>query len=135
MAESCCGAMPRRTVSEYLDRALRRNRAGLHPLRGDECRDGNGLSACFSAEAPGGTIRALGFRVSTCATLLAYCEMLAELTCGKSVTAAKGITAAELVASLPEVPVLKRDRAQLAIGALGSLLQHADQLAIAGEVR
>jgi len=119
----CCGATPRRSVSEYLDRGLRRNRAGLHDLRGEEHSDRNGLSASFSAEASGGAILAIGFKVSSCATLLAYSEMLAELASGKSLAAAQQITAADLVAALPEVPPLKRDRAILAAGAFGSLLQ------------
>jgi hypothetical protein len=132
MSGGCCGA-PRRSVSDYLDRGLRRNRAGLHQLRGAERRDRNGLSACFSADACGGTIRALGFKVSSCATLLAYSEMLAELAAGMSLAAAQELAAADLVAALPEVPPLKRDRAILAVAAFGSLLQHADQTVTAGE--
>jgi hypothetical protein len=123
MSGGCCGATARRSVSEYLDRGLRRNRAGLHDLRGAEHSDRNGLSASFSAEASGGAIRTVGFKVSSCATLLAYSEMLAELASGKSLAAAQEITAAHLVAALPEVPPLKRDRALLAVGAFGSLLQ------------
>jgi hypothetical protein len=133
MAGGCCGAAPRRSVSDYLDRGLRRNRAGLHALRGRECRDGNGLSACFSGEFSGGTITAIGFKVSVCATLLAYSDMLAELAAGNGVAAARSFTAADLIAALPEVPPLKRDRAVLAIEAFGSLLRHADQLTTAGE--
>jgi hypothetical protein len=133
MEGGCCGATPRRSVSEYLDRGLRRNRAGLRAVRGVECRDRNDLSAHFSGDLTADTIRSIGFKVSPCATLLAYSEMLAELATGQSLTTARRLTAAALAASLPEVPPAKRDRAILAVAALHSLLQHADQLAIAGE--
>ncbi|MDB5410827.1 MAG: NifU-like terminal protein [Rhodospirillales bacterium] len=133
MEGGCCGTTPRRSVSDYLDRGLRRNRAGLRAVRGVVCRDRNDLSAHFSGDLVADTIRSIGFKVSPCATLLAYCEMLAELATGRSPTAAWNLTAADLAASLPEVPPPKRDRAILAVAALHSLLLHADQLAIAGE--
>ena len=115
--EACCSVAPRRTVGELIERGFRRNRAAPLPIEGGECADADGNAARFSLEVADGRITAAGFRASSCATLIAYCEFIAELAPGFRLEIARELTAANLVEGLPGVPALKRERAVLAIAA------------------
>jgi NifU-like protein involved in Fe-S cluster formation len=64
----------------------------------------------------------MNFRATTCITLIAYSELIAELVTGQNAREAAAIEAADLVALLPDVPLLKRDRALLAIDAFRAAL-------------
>jgi hypothetical protein len=123
--ESCCGGAPRRTVSELFDRGYRRNRKAPLAIEGAELRDANELLARFSLDITGGFIKAVHFRATTCITLIAYNELIAEIVTGRNARDAAAIEAAELVALLPDVPLLKRDRALLAINAFRAALKAA----------
>ena len=114
--EACC-VKPRLTVSELFERGYRRNRAAPLPGEGAQCADTDGNTARFSLVIADGKIARIGFRATTCATLIAYCECVAEIVSGFSLEIAKELTAAELVASVPGVPPLKQNRAILAIAA------------------
>jgi len=114
--EVCC-VKPRLTVSELFERGYRRNRAAPLPVEGAQCADTDGNTARFSMVIADGKIARIGFRATTCATLIAYCEYVAEIVAGFSLEIAKELTAAELVASVPGVPPLKQNRAILAIAA------------------
>jgi hypothetical protein len=120
--ESCCGGAARRTVSELFDRGYRRNRKPPLSIEGAELHDTNELFARFSLGITGGFIKAVHFRATTCITLIAYNELIAELVIGQNMRDAAAIEAAELVALLPDVPLLKRDRALLAINAFRAAL-------------
>ena len=74
-----------------------------------------------------GRVTAVGFHASCCATLIAYCEYIAEIAPGFSLTIARELTASNLVDSVPGVPALKRDRAVLAIAAFRAALLSADE--------
>jgi NifU-like protein involved in Fe-S cluster formation len=117
----CCAA-PRMTVSELLERGLRRNRAAPLAIQGDDCADAEGNRARFSLDVVDGTIGAIGFRVTSCATLIAYGELIAEATPGLRLELAAGLSARDLIEALPGVPRLKRDRAVLAVAAFRSAL-------------
>jgi NifU-like protein involved in Fe-S cluster formation len=123
--DNCCGNAPRRTVSDLFDRGYRRNRKSPLAIEGTELRDLNGLLARFSLEVADGFIKAVNFRATTCITLLAYSELVAELTIGQRVHEAAKLSPAELVDALPDVPLLKRDRALLAVKAFRAALSAA----------
>ena len=120
--EACCSVTPRFTVAELFERGFRRSRDKPFAIEGETVRDAEGNSARFSLELDGGKLAGLRFRVSSCTTLIAYSEALAELLPGLDAGLAAHFTPAELVAALPGVPALKQNRAVLAVAALRSAL-------------
>jgi len=125
--ESCCNVTPRLTVSELFERGWRRNRAATRAVEGARCSNADGYSACFSLDVADGKIAGVGFRASSCATLLAYCEYIAEIVPGYGLDIATALTAKNLIENLPGVPALKQDRAVLAIAAFRAALAAAAQ--------
>jgi NifU-like protein involved in Fe-S cluster formation len=123
----CCNVTPRRTVSELFERGFRRNRAAPLPIAGEPASDAEGDTARFSLDVADGRIAGIGFRASSCATLIAYCELIAELMPGFGLAIARELTAGNLVEQLPGVPPLKRERAVLAIAAFRAALVEADE--------
>jgi NifU-like protein involved in Fe-S cluster formation len=119
--EPCCAA-PRMTVSELFERGLRRNRDAPLPIRGDCRTDAEGNRASFSCDVADAKIVAIGFQVSPCATLIAYCELIAQTLPGRTVDLAQALTPRDLAEQLPGVPALKRGRAVLAIAAFRAAL-------------
>jgi NifU-like protein involved in Fe-S cluster formation len=124
---ACCGSKPRRTVSDLFDRGYKRSRLPSFAIEGVELRGENDLSARFSLDLVNGMIAGARFRASTCITLIAYCELLTELVAGKTPRDAARISEGELVASLPGVPAMKRDRAALATDAFRAALAAASR--------
>ena len=122
---ACCVVTPRRTVSELFDRGLRRSRQAPLAVQGETRRDANGFTASFSLTIDEGTLGKIGFKATTCITLVAYCELIAELSAGQDIAQAARLAPADLVAELPNVPALKRDRAPLAIAAFRDALAAA----------
>jgi NifU-like protein involved in Fe-S cluster formation len=120
--EACCSVTPRFTVAELFERGFRRNRAAPLAVEGDAVRDAEGNSARFSLDLDGGKLGEIRFRVSTCTTLIAYCEALAELLPGLDADLAAHFTPTELVDALPGVPRLKQPRAILAVAAFRAAL-------------
>jgi NifU-like protein involved in Fe-S cluster formation len=126
--EACCNVTPRLTVTELFERGFRRNREAPHAIVGASCIGAEDNTAAFSLDVADGRIAAVGFHVSCCATLIAYCEYIAEVTPGFRLALARELTAANLVDNVPGVPALKRDRALLAIAAFRAALLAADEL-------
>lgn len=124
--EACCNVTPRLSVTELFERGFRRSREAPRAIAGVTCTGAEDNSASFSLDVADGRITAVGFRASCCATLIAYCEYLAEVMSGFELAIARELTAANLVDSLPGVPALKRDRAVLAIAAFRAALLAAD---------
>ena len=124
--EPCC-ATPRLTVSELLERGLRRNRAAPLPVEGPDCSDAQEHRARFSLRIDGGRIAAVGFRASSCATLIAYCELIAETVPGQRRELAAALSPRDLVGALTGVPPLKQERAVLAVTALRAALAQVQQ--------
>lgn len=120
--QACCSAMPRLTVSELFERGFRRLREVPHAIEGDACSDAEGNFAHFSLDFANGRIQRVGFRSSSCATLIAYCELIAEVAAGFSHAIAREMTAKEIVDALPGVPAYKHERATLAVAAFRSAL-------------
>jgi NifU-like protein involved in Fe-S cluster formation len=124
--EACGSVTPRRTVSELFERGFRRNRAAPLSIEGAQFTDVEGNVASFSLDVADGQITGLGFRATTCATLIAYCELIAETVPGFRLEIARELTAANLVNAMPGVPALKRGRAMLAIAAFRAALNRAN---------
>ena len=110
------------TVSELFERGFRRNRAAPLTIEGAAFTDAEGNTARFSVDVTGETIAAVSFRASSCATLIAYCEYLADVMPGFRLDIASAFTATGLVEALPGVPALKRTRAVLAVAAFRAAL-------------
>jgi len=125
--EACCSATPRFTVSELFERGFRRNRLPPLVVEGEQVKDREGNAARFSIEVDNDHLVDVRFRASSCTTLIAYCEAIAELAPGFSVEIAAQFTPSELVAALPGVPALKQNRAVLAIAAFRAALLVAHQ--------
>jgi NifU-like protein involved in Fe-S cluster formation len=120
--EACCSVMPRLTVSELFERGFRRRRDPPLAIEGVACNSELGDFARFSLDVAGSRIKTVGFRSSSCATLIAYCELIAETVPGFSRTIAGALTARDLVDALPGVPAYKHDRAVLALAAFRAAL-------------
>ena len=123
--EACCSITPRVSVAELFDRGFRRNHAEPLSIAGAPCTDTAGNSARFSMELADGKLAAIGFRVTSCATLITYCELIAEITPGFSLEIAEGLSALDLIEALAGVPELKRPRAALAVAAFRAALTEA----------
>jgi NifU-like protein involved in Fe-S cluster formation len=74
----------------------------------------------FWIRTAGERIIAADYRCSTCITLVALCEHLAELLIGFTADQAVQYTADRLLALHPEIPPERRNRAALAIDAMQS---------------
>ena len=127
--ESCCSVDPRLTVDELFARGFRRNREAPLSVEGAPCKDAAGNLARFSLDVKAGKVVRVGFRVSTCATLIAYSELLAEMLPGARIELAREMSPESLVAALPGVPPLKHDRAGLAIAAFRTALAEVNDCA------
>jgi hypothetical protein len=126
--EACCSVAPRLTVAELFERGFRRNREPPLAIIGAPCIGAEDNTAMFSLDVADGKIVAIGFQASCCATLIAYCEYLAEMAPGLRLELVRALTAANLVNGVPGVPALKRDRAVLAIAAFRAALLAAEEL-------
>jgi NifU-like protein involved in Fe-S cluster formation len=110
------------TVSELLERGLRRNRQAALAAEGADCTDAEGNRARFSVAIGHGKVAAVGFRATSCATLIAYSELIAEIVPGMRLGLATGLAARDPIDALPGVPPLKRERAVLPVAAFRSAL-------------
>jgi NifU-like protein involved in Fe-S cluster formation len=110
---------------EYLMRGFRRNQGPLLATVGRVAHDGDGRTAQFSVEIEDGAIKAVSFKVSTCATLIAYCEFAAEGITGATLSQALALTAEQVIAPLKGIPPHKYDCARLATTALRGAVEIA----------
>jgi NifU-like protein involved in Fe-S cluster formation len=115
----CCGNGRLPTLSDYIDGGLRRSRLTESTGLGAACRDEAGHVVRFGVHIADGVVTKVGFRASTCVTLVAYCELAAQRVSGQRVAEAlRTLQPADIARALPSVPPVKRDRAQLAARAL-----------------
>jgi NifU-like protein involved in Fe-S cluster formation len=110
---------------EYLMRGFRRNGGPLLAIVGRVAHDGDGRTAQFSVEVEDGVIKAVSFAVSTCATLIAYCEFVAEGVTGATLSRAVALTPEQVIAPLKGIPPHKYDCARLATTALRGAVEIA----------
>jgi NifU-like protein involved in Fe-S cluster formation len=123
--EACCNVQPRLSISELFERGYRRNRSASLSIEGTRHADAEGNTVGFSLDTAEDRIVEVGFRATTCATLVAYCEYIAEIVPGFRLEIARELTAVQLVTGVPGVPALKHDRAVLAIAAFRASLSAA----------
>lgn len=105
-------------LTDCLERGLRMRRAPPLPGTGEWVETPQGLRARFSLDINEDSIGEIRFESTPCATLVAYCQALAEHETGRPLMAAPSVTADGLVVLLEGVPALRRDRAILAVVAL-----------------
>ncbi|MBS9403298.1 iron-sulfur cluster assembly scaffold protein [Halomonas sp. TRM85114] len=110
-------------LPDCLERGLRTRRAPPLPIVGDWVETPQGLRARFSLAVHEATIAEARFEATPCATLVAYCEALAEYESGRPLTAAPGLEAQGLISLLAGVPPGRRDRAFIAVAALRAAIQ------------
>lgn len=117
----------RKTVHDYYRQAwqgfARAPRSGA--WKGSSVFGAGGNCASFQVELEAGRITRAVYRCTTCVTLVALCEHLAELAVGSSVEEAAAWEAQLLLRRHPEVPRERRDRAELAVRALRAALRSA----------
>lgn len=122
---SCCHvpARPLR-LQDCLERGLRTRRAAPLSHRGAWIETPRGLRARFSLVVERALIAEIRFEATPCATLVAYCQALAEHETGRPLAVAPGLDAVALVALLAGVPPVHRDRAVLAVAAWRTAIAH-----------
>lgn len=114
--------MVRRTVTDYVLYPCRRSSEPL-PASGGELVTGmDGAGVQVLAEVAAGRVAAFTYRASSCATLVAYAEVLGELVVGLRPAEAMQITPERLIAALAGVPVYRQERAVLVARAWWSAL-------------
>ena len=109
-------------VYDYFTQALHRSRGPLTGTVGDVVLGADGVQAVFALDAAAGRIDAAAYRCTTCVTLVALCEHLAELVQGATPEQAATLRADDLLALHREVPESRSDRAWLAVAALHAAL-------------
>ncbi len=112
---------------DYFQRAFRRGTQTPTGYSGDKVRDEDGNCVIFWLQAPAGVISSAEYRCTTCATLVAFCEHLAELVIGLRIEKAHDYNADRLLALHEDVPTYKARRAILALEAFRSAVQKVDQ--------
>ena len=110
---------------DHLIRGFRRNGGPLLAVVGEVASDGDGRTAQFSVEVEDGVLKAVSFNVSTCATLIAYCEFVAEGMTGATLSQAVALSPEQVIAPLKGIPPHKHDCARLALGALHAAVKKA----------
>ena len=101
---------------------MRRNREAPLSIEGKDFSDAEGNAVRFSVNVADGKLQAITFRATSCATLIAYAEYIAETVPGQRVELAGALTPRDLIDGLPGVPPLKRVRAILAVTAFRAAL-------------
>jgi hypothetical protein len=76
--------------------------------------------ARFAIECQDGIVTVLDYRCTTCATLVALCELLSERASQQPVLTIGAWVPADLIAWLPGIPQSRWSRAEVALRALQS---------------
>ena len=120
---SACGCpMVRRTVTDYNLYPCRRANGPLPGNAGEVVLANDGASIEVVAEVVDGRVADVVYRASSCATLVAYAEVLGEMVIGLELAEAMRITPQTLVSALPGVPIYRQERAVLTVRAWWSAL-------------
>jgi len=113
------------TIHDYFRRALWKPgfAAPAGPAAPLSLRDGN--CAAFRLVIAGGRVASARYRCTSCVTLVALCEHLAEVVTGMPLEEAERLRPEHLLGLHPEIPDAKRDRAVLAVQAMRAALTAA----------
>lgn len=120
---ACCGNFSSGSLQDLLERALRRSHwrgPGTHTGSAHDPEEK--LTVIMHVDVSKGRIVRIDYRATTCATLLAYCELLVNLVCGMSLDRVRRLKDTDLVERVRGVPPHRRARAALPIAALGAAL-------------
>lgn len=110
---------------DHFVRGLRRNGGPLLTIVGRIAHDQDGRTAQFSVEVEEDVLKEVSFNVTTCATLIAYCEFVAEGVTGATLSQAASLTAEQVITPLKGVPPHKHNCAELAVSALHAAVKAA----------
>jgi hypothetical protein len=107
------------TIYDYFVRACRRPIApeSDRGIAGDPVEDSGGYYARFWIDAPAGRIQVVHYAATSCTTLLAVCEHIAELAAGADLTEISTVSVERLLGLHPDIPAEKRDSVPLAVKA------------------
>jgi NifU-like protein involved in Fe-S cluster formation len=123
----CCGvAIKPTSVSACFERGRSRMRQPLPGIPGETVNDHRGLQAAFAVRVVDNRLLEIGFRATTCITLIAYCERLRELIQGSLLEDARRLDSTDLINALPGVPAYRQNTAVLALFALRAALLSAE---------
>lgn len=114
----------RRDVHHYFQQALRR-RSQANVFAAAFIADEDAQAAFNFRIGSAQRIAQIDYRCTTCVTLVALCEHLAEHLEGETVQQARTLTAETLLALHPEIPACRTSRAQLALAAVRAGLENA----------
>ena len=116
----------RRDVHFYFQQELHRKSQADCPSM-SFLSDDDTQAAFLVRMAPGqvDTIADVEYRCSTCITLVAICEHIAEEWRGTTVWRAKSLTAQDILRQHPEVPPSRHSRAYLAMAAAQAALENS----------
>jgi NifU-like protein involved in Fe-S cluster formation len=117
----CCQSTPQ-SVGDLLHAALARAHWRAPAPAASAEDPSQNLRVEIYLETEGGCIRRIDYRCSSCASLIAYCEAMVRLACGRGVAEAARLDAADLIGSVAGVPGYRHDRARLAAAAFRQAL-------------
>ena len=110
-------------VYHYFQRACQRDLRRLLGLPGNKITDDDGNSVIVWLRCEHGIVVSAQYKCTTCFTLVALCEHMADLLPGMSLETAGTFPAEQLLSLHPEIPGIRSDRARLVIGAVRSALE------------
>ena len=108
-------------VYHYFQQACGRKVSHPKPTRWVSSEDATAGFTLMVGER--GRIEAVEYRCTTCMTLVAMCEHVAEALRGTTVNEALQLSADELLQWHPEVPTVRHTRAHLAVAAAHAALK------------
>jgi NifU-like protein involved in Fe-S cluster formation len=111
------------TIYDYFERACRRS---LEPVAGEPIIADDGNCAVFSVGITAGRVTAVSYKCTSCTTLIALCEHLAEFVIGLDTDAVLEMQPETLLELHPDIPQAKRPTSALALRALQSAVQGAN---------
>jgi NifU-like protein involved in Fe-S cluster formation len=112
----------RRDVYYYFQKAYRRQLQQTSSFR--FLADDDAQAAFVIRIAPPDKIAAVEYRCTTCMTLVAVCEHIAEELQGSTLARARTLTAENILQQHPEIPQSRHSRAHLAAAAARAALEN-----------
>lgn len=119
---NCCGD-PAGSVTELFNAALGRPHWRAPAAAGKAEDLEQHLRVEIHLEIEDSRIRRIDYLCTTCASLIAYCEALVRMSCGRGVAEAARLGPGDLIRLVRGVPAYRHDRAHLAAAALQQALQ------------
>ena len=126
-ATTCGCTRARRTVIDFVLDPCRRSREPLPPSSGDRLVAPDGVAIRFHASLRGDEVAEARYEASSCATLIAYAELLGDLVVGKPIVRVAVLDPGILIESLSGVPHARQERAMIVTQAWSSAIARAWQ--------